>query len=493
MEALGPPEENADPAARTVYGRLLKDLARRGTGDEKRRLFGRAAEAYRAASAAAPSSYALINAATLSMLAGSDEQARQLAGETIDLLDRAPEEAETPYYLSATRAEALLLLGREDQARSAFAQAMAIAPLAWEDHASTLRQFALILEAQGSDVGWLDAHRPPKSLHFGGHMSFAGGDRQEGLKGTIAALLDAEKVGFGFGAFAAGADIIIAEALLDHGAELHAVLPGGAEAFAAVSVDPFGAEWRRRFNAVLARAAEVRVVQPIGAAPDENTIAIADEVAMGAAVMNARRLESHAAQLLVVADSASQRARNAWADAGWAQHILAAPRDDEAGAGAPSQSAPRSRRLALLAFAPAPGTGFEEWLAGLPDALGDAAAAVGPYLSGNAVLLGFAAVSDAARAAITLRSALPDTRIGGHYAAARVYRDPFSGRERVAAESAAAAEGALASALAGMAYVTDDFAAALVATGPRAPRSEYIGELEANDGAPPLGLFVLKS
>jgi hypothetical protein len=81
------------------------------------------------------------------------------------------------------------------------------------------------------------------------------------------------------------------------------VLPGGAESFAALSVDPFGAEWRLRFDAVLAQAAEVRTVRPLGAAPDEAMIELADEVAMGAAVMNARRLESRPVQLVVVAGS----------------------------------------------------------------------------------------------------------------------------------------------------------------------------------------------
>ena len=118
-------------------------------------------------------------------------------------------------------------------------------------------------------------------------------------------MLEEENVGFGFGALAAGADIIIAEALLARGAELHAVLPGGAEAFAAVSVDPFGKAWRRRFDAVLAMAETVRPVRPLGAAPDAAMIGLADEVAMGAALMNGRRLESSAVQLLVL-DSAAE-------------------------------------------------------------------------------------------------------------------------------------------------------------------------------------------
>jgi hypothetical protein len=45
----------------------------------------------------------------------------------------------------------------------------------------------------------------------------------------------------------------------------------------------------------------------------------------------------------------------------------------------------------------------------------------------------------------------------------------------------------------GTACVTDDFAAALAAAGPRNPATEYVGELDASDGGPPIGLYALKS
>src|SRR5829696_8669981 len=202
-----------DPAALGVRGRLLKDRALAGEGAERRRLFGEAAAAYRGAAALSGATYPLINAASLSLLSGEDGQARALARQVLDRIDADPGEPETPYYRAATRAEALLLLDRDGEARAAFDEAVALAPRAWEDHASTLRQFALILAAQGRDSAWLDTHRPPRSLHFGGHMSFdAKVVRREHLDEKIAAVLEEEKVGFAYGALAAGADIIIAEA-----------------------------------------------------------------------------------------------------------------------------------------------------------------------------------------------------------------------------------------------------------------------------------------
>jgi hypothetical protein len=325
-------------------------------------------------------------------------------------------------------------------------------------------------------------------------MSFAAQGEHAPLKQKIAAILSAENIGFGFGALAAGADIIVAEALLEHGAELHVILPGGPEAFAAVSVNPFGPEWRRRFDAVVEQAVAVRAVRPIGSAPDEATISIADEVAMGAAVMNSRQLESRAVQLLVVADSASRRARDVWAEAGWAQHIVCSPREDAPAGAAAAPAANASRPLALLTVAPAERAAFGTWVQDAAGALANLPApGLGPYVGDGHLALAYDTPLEAARAAIALRIALPHLRIGGSYSAADTFHDPFSKTGRVGGDAAAAAAGALASTLPGTIYVTEDFAAALVASGPAAPRSELIGEMDAPDCGPPVGLHVLKS
>ena len=96
------------------------------------------------AAALQPATYPLINAATLSLLSGDRAQAAEIAREVLARIAAEPEEPETPYYRAATEAEALLLLGRREEARAALAAAVAAAPHAWEDHGSTLRQFVAI-------------------------------------------------------------------------------------------------------------------------------------------------------------------------------------------------------------------------------------------------------------------------------------------------------------------------------------------------------------
>jgi len=465
-----------------LRGRLLKERAYETKGEERESIFRDAATAYAAAAAASRATYPLINAASLSLLGGDLAQARAYAREVLSSLVTHPDEPETPYWRAATRAEALLLLAREAEARAAFAEAVALAPQAWEDHASTLRQFALILAEQGRDASWLDAHRPPRSLHFTGHMSFdARVARRAHLDESIAAILDAEKVHFGYGALAAGADIIVAEALVARGAELHAVLPGGPEAFAAVSVDPFGKGWRRRYEALLAAAATIHTVRPEATPPDAEMVALGDEVAMGAAAINARRLESEAIRL-VVAPEASPAAGGPWRE-----RRLAAPR--ETSAARPLTPAPHARH-ALLALALPAGADLEARLAAAAARIAAGPApCLGPWFTGREILLAYAAPDEAARAALAL--AAEEQAVGGHYGIADPIADPFAGTPRIAGDAAALAAGAAASAPPGAVCVTADFAAALAARGEPDLRTELVGELSAGPGEAPVELHAI--
>ena len=479
-----------DPAALAIKGRLLKDRALRAHGRDRARLYGEAAEAYALAAGDDGASYPLINAATLSLLAGDPARAAELAGRVLARIEAHPDEPETPYYLAATRAEAMLLLGRSGEAQAALDEAIALAPRAWEDHASTLRQFALILATQGADPIWLDARRPRRSLHFGGHMSFRADAQPTPLTGEIAALIADERIGFGYGALAAGADILVAEALVAAGAELHLVIPGGLDAFAALSVDPFRGAWRRRFDAMVAAAETIRAVEPLQMLPDIVGIGLADEIAMGEARINARRLASEALQLLVLAegeDAAPGHSQRIWAGGGGRQHILRAPREPVD----PPLPAPPSRQACLAALAVrAP----DDALAAIADVLARGpATVVPPSFTGEAVLLAFDRLSDAAACATALAAAVPGASVGGYYGIAQTVADPFGHDAKLVGRALEIASAAAASALPGSACVSDDFAAALAAAEPAKFNAEYIGELDSARAAAPVGLFALRA
>mgnify|MGYP005990412303 CR=1 FL=1 len=289
-----------DPKALTLKGRLLKDRARASDGAERTRLYRLAAETYSAAAALELDSYPLINAAALSLLGGKPERAHMLAQETLAWLDEESGKGENAYWRAATRAEALLLLGDEAGACAALADGIAELPRAWEDHAATLGQFELILAEQGKDVAWLDRYRPPPSLYFSGLIGLD--ETDETTLQEISAIIAREKPGFGYGALAAGADILIAEALHSAGAELHIILPYPVDRFRELSVAPFGKHWITRFNKLIKAAATLDVLTEL---PDEEertlavAVELADLVAIGQCVRNAEMLKSRPKALTI--------------------------------------------------------------------------------------------------------------------------------------------------------------------------------------------------
>ena len=287
------------PNVLTLKGRLLKDRARAaGEGAAQAQLFLQSAKAYAGAAALNPDSYPLINAATMSLFAGQTDHMQILANQVLALMQTGVGHGETAYWHAATRAEALLLIDDIEAAKASFAKAIEHAPQAWEDHATTLRQFRQISAFRKQDYEWLSAYAPPPSLYFSGMMGLAADDMIaiEAVEEAVART----GAGFGFGALAAGADILIAEALIAMDAELHVVLPVIPSVFRAVSVDPFGAEWGERFDSLFEIATSVQIIDG-GPALSMAAIEIAAQVAKGRAVDNAARMESEAIDLIVAA------------------------------------------------------------------------------------------------------------------------------------------------------------------------------------------------
>lgn len=320
-----------DAKALTLKGRLLKDQAKASEDAERVRLYGLAAKAYAAAAERKRDSYPLINAAALALLGGENERSAALARETLALIDSDTAQGENAYWRAATRAEALLLTGDERGARAALADGIAILPLAWEDHAATIGQFELILAEQGKDMAWLDRHRPPPSLYFSGIIGLDEADPK--IQQDIDAIIERERPGFGFGALAAGADILIAEALHKSGAELHITLPYPVDRFCELSVAPYGDHWVRRFETLVEAAARLEVLTEW---PDEAerslavAVELADLVAMGQCLRNAGVLKSRPKALKITGRGDEPRRQHlVWADAGHDQFRIVIARQTD--------------------------------------------------------------------------------------------------------------------------------------------------------------------
>lgn len=282
--------------ALTLKGRLLKDRAKQAAGAKRAALFTESGAAYRQAASLRPDSYPLINAAAMSLFACDGATAANIARDVLTLIDGDRSQGETPYWREATRAEAFLLLDRISDAKASLAIAITRAPQAWEDHAATLRQFAAILLERGEDAAWLDQHRPAISLHFSGILGIDSHDAaaSNAIHSAVAEIAP----GFGYGALAAGADIIAAEALLARGAELHVILPSSRAEFCRTSVAPFGQNWTERFDA-LCDAAHSLTLCNNGCETSRAGIALAEYQAMGMAILKASRLESRVLALRI--------------------------------------------------------------------------------------------------------------------------------------------------------------------------------------------------
>lgn len=480
-----------DPAALAVKGRLLKDRARSASGAAARALYGEAAAAYAAAAAIDGTTYPLINAATLTLLAGDAAGAAQLAAQVLDRLDSGAPDQETPYYRAATRAEAQLLLGRRAEAQASLIAAIALAPDAPEDHATTLRQFALIAAATSADAAWLEPLRPGHVLHFSGRMgAVPDTETAATLRAAVAALLVTHRVRHAFGALAAGADLLIAEAVIAHGAALHVVLPVPVPAFVAASVVPFGSDWLARYHGVLAAAASVDE----GTATDISAAAIdlAGDRAMGRAILLAQRHATVAVQVQIVGDSDSggHSARQAalWQAGGREGHRVLWP--DAGSPAGPAVPDDRQRLIAVIeVLADAPAT--------VLDTIHHAITALPPPLAATVTPGGVrlawpdpAAAAQAATAIMAAADAGHDVRILAHHAAIGTAPDPFGGGTALFGPEIARAARLAALVPAGAIYATEDFLAGLVVRS-GAFAQEFVGEAAGERGAEPMPLHAI--
>ncbi len=292
-------------------GRLYKDLYLSHSGEAAKEFARLSAEKYEEAYKDTGGYYSGINAATMSILGGIPKEIVEMRAKRI--LEGLPAIADQPdeeiYFMEATRAEAYILLGDMVMAQLALRRALDYDPLNYTAHASTLKQFRMIARSQDEDWTWLSEFDPPRSMHFAGHIFGQEGDvkgvpvlskaAEQTLAEDISNFIQENDVGFAYGALAAGADILVAESILEEGGELHVVLPVSKKAFIESSVKPFGGSWLRRFNKCMKRASSINIFTLQNGSPDAMLRQRSSLIAMGDAIRKAEELSVEAVQLLI--------------------------------------------------------------------------------------------------------------------------------------------------------------------------------------------------
>lgn len=238
-----------------------------------------------------------VNAAAMALLDGAPDRAKARVAALGPLPDTGD------YWAAATLAEASLLQGDVQACADWLTIAETRAGGDLNMRRTTRRQLRWELRLLGTDpaaaAALLELLRVPASVHFCGAIPRGPDASDPAPEAALRAQLGPalQGVRFGFGSLAAGADIVIAEMLLDAGAALTLVLPYPPDPFAAASVLLAGEGWVTRFQACLARAATVRVLE---AAPqDDQDFAMASRRAMGLARLHARAIDGAAWQVAV--------------------------------------------------------------------------------------------------------------------------------------------------------------------------------------------------
>jgi len=292
--------QTGDEDALALRGRLHKDRALAAAGSARANQFQLASAAYLRAYEARSGYFPQINAATTAWAAGDRDTARELAVGILAHPDLNPPNS---FFASASRAEALVLLGRAREAGEAVAAALLAGDVGYGERASAYRQLDwLCASAEVSRAdrrSLLDQLRPPPVITFTGHMFQAGSEAEAALAARIRSEIDALGSTIAYGALACGADILIAEEVLRRDGELHVILPFLTDDFIETSVRPGGEAWLARFDACLRRAASVTFATRMDYVQHDGQFAYAGQLAMGLAHLRAGQLAARAVQLAV--------------------------------------------------------------------------------------------------------------------------------------------------------------------------------------------------
>ncbi|HEX7853711.1 MAG TPA: tetratricopeptide repeat-containing protein [Sphingobium sp.] len=508
-------DRSDDPHQQAVGARLLKDRALGiAPGPDRDNALGAAFEAYRTIFAESGDPYPGINAASLAALGGRNADARAIA---IDILAH-PEVADPgDYYMAATCAEALLILGRVDEGADALRRA---GTMIGDDHgarSTTCRQLKLLARHMGLDDDRVDhllaAVRPPCVIHYCGHMFAADPVAEAGIRAAIDRRLADGNIGFAYGALAAGGDILIAEAIVARGGELHVVLPFAIDEFIGQSVRPAGEQWIERFEHCMAAASSRTLATEMAFVGDPDQFAYGSRVAMGLATLRAQHLGNVPQQLAVWDGVPSHGSAGTGADvAVWrirgGETIVIDPGDVDRGLVRPpvQDGAAHERALAAILFTDFPG--FSKLAeAVLPAFWGDVMRRIADVLNehgedvlcrnswGDALYAVASSAAGAAEIALTLQSRLREfdyrtlgladsggMRIGAHYGPAYRSLDPITGRMNFYGTEVSRAARIEPVTPPGAVFVTEPFAAILALEAPGHFQCRYVGRIALAKG-----------
>lgn len=252
--------------------------------------------------------YPGINAATINLMAGRLSCARELARRVLVLCQREVEESGPNAWNLATIAEAHAILGNAKEARRFYTKGARQSGAGLRDVCATRKQARLIAEKQGWGRDRFDkCFGLPPVIVYGGHRvdepnraeaRFTPemiGRVRDPIGNLLLKLRSEVQPRFpliAFGSAAAGADILIAEALTALApVEVSLVLSSPRENFVQTNAVYAGSDWAERCRALMVGAYEVIEASRHQPVPDSLSYQYAQEVMAGLACMKADFLD----------------------------------------------------------------------------------------------------------------------------------------------------------------------------------------------------------
>jgi len=291
-----------------ILARCYKDLWERCQEKEKSRVYGeRAASLYRKGYEKSGGIYSGINAAAMSLLMGDQTQSRAIAGKLIQVLEEKEVGCPLDYWGLASKAEALLILERVEEAMVAYGRARAHPDASPVHLASTRSQAQRLSDHMKLSFNIAQVLDLPGVVLCAGHM-VDHPDRptprfplrcEEGVKRAIEAHLAELNAGVSYSSAACGADLIFVEAMLARGGEVHIVLPFCQEDFIASSVAFAGPQWVDRFVHAIESCHTVHYVTDDGYLGDNTLFSHCNHVMEGLAKIHSKRMGISASAICV--------------------------------------------------------------------------------------------------------------------------------------------------------------------------------------------------
>lgn len=241
-----------DPETAGILGGIYKELFKK---NQQSSFAQQSRDTYLKNFVATNSYYTGINAAAMSAMLMQGSKAKELSRKVIDLINPQT----TDFWELATLGEAHLLIKEKEKSMAYYMAARKEAGTDWGKITSVYNQLWLLNHYLPVSKDILNIFAPPNVVAFTGHMIDAphravsrfpasmAPQVKEAIKGAIHTM----NASIGYCSLACGADILFAEAMLESGGEVIALLPFDQEDFISTSVRFAGEEWVERYHALI--------------------------------------------------------------------------------------------------------------------------------------------------------------------------------------------------------------------------------------------------